>query len=161
MGAHVHFGEIRAPKLSDKKNEDMKSVILVCPSISPIYRNDPGYTVLDIVPDDKRNYIIDGLDWRFYDFSLREKAEKFITLNPQRFFEIDINDYQSVRALDDQLILRKKYFAAYLRSRTGLSSFGEYQADLYTSKELRSDKSKNRFMAGTVCGRKYLTLEYY
>ena len=50
MGAHVHFGEIRAPRLSDNKEDDMKSVVLVAPSISPIYRNDPGYTVLDIEP---------------------------------------------------------------------------------------------------------------
>ncbi len=48
LGAHVHFGEIRAPKLNDKKEDDMKSVLIVCPSMSPIYRNDPGYTVLDI-----------------------------------------------------------------------------------------------------------------
>jgi hypothetical protein len=48
LGAHVHFGEIRAPKLNDNKEDDMKSVVIVCPSISPIYRNDPGYTVLDI-----------------------------------------------------------------------------------------------------------------
>ena len=101
MGAHVHFGEIRAPRLSDNETEDMKSVVLVCPSISPIYRNDPGYSVLDIVPDTEKSYRIDGLDWRFYDFSLREKEDKFITMNPQRFFEIDINDYKSVRSLDD------------------------------------------------------------
>ncbi len=98
MGAHVHFGEIRAPRLSEKKRDDMKSVILVCPSISPIYRNDPGYTVLDIIPTNKDgSYEIAGLDWRYYDFSERKKLDKFITLNPQRFFEIDLNNYKTIR----------------------------------------------------------------
>ena len=135
MGAHVHFGEIRAPRLSDNKEDDMKSVVLVAPSISPIYRNDPGYTVLDIEPTENTNsYEISGLDWRYYDYSERKKEDKFITLNPQRFFEIDINDYHSVRALDELFFTKPKYFAAYLRSRTGISSFGDYQANLYRSK---------------------------
>jgi hypothetical protein len=46
MGAHVHFGEIRAPQMSN--DSDSKNIVLVCPSISPIYQNDPGYSVLDI-----------------------------------------------------------------------------------------------------------------
>jgi hypothetical protein len=164
MGAHVHFGEIRAPRLNDLKEDDMKSVLIVCPSISPIYRNDPGYTVLDIKPTNKEEgYEIIGMDWRYYDFSERNKLDKFITLNPQKFFEIDINNYKSIRDLDERFINNPKYFAAYLRSRTGISSFGDYQANLYLSENGSevSDESKNRFMSGTVCGRQYLTLESY
>ena len=136
----------------------------MCPSISPIYRNDPGYTVLDILPNNKAgSYEISGIDWRYYDFSERNKLDKFITLNPQRFFEIDINDYKSIRALDERFIKKPKYFAAYLRARTGISSFGDYQANLYLSKKGMeiSDDSKNRFMSGTICGRQYLSLESY
>ena len=152
------------PKLNDKKEDDMKSVLIVCPSISPIYRNDPGYTVLDIHPSKKdESYEITGLDWRYYDFSERSKLDKFITLNPQKFFEIDINNYKSIRGLDDRFINNPKYFAAYLRSRTGISSFGDYQANLYLSENGSevSDESKNRFMSGTVCGRQYLAFKSY
>lgn len=46
-GAHIHRNEFRAQKSS--LNLSLEIPMLVIQSISPIYLNNPSYTILDIV----------------------------------------------------------------------------------------------------------------
>ena len=51
LGAHVHSGEIRAPISSEFG--DLNLTVMMTPGMSPIYNNNPGYTILDISKDSK------------------------------------------------------------------------------------------------------------
>ena len=49
IGAHIHFADVRAPMMDPGNNYiDPKTVFLISPSISPVFRNNPGYSVIDL-----------------------------------------------------------------------------------------------------------------
>jgi predicted glycosyl hydrolase (DUF1957 family) len=57
LGAHVHMGEIRAPKFKDQVNLSL----MMTPSIAPIFANNPGYSILEVSNDGK----ID-ITWKYF-----------------------------------------------------------------------------------------------
>ena len=59
LGAHVHLGEIRAP-LSSLNPELLNLTLMMTPGLSPIFGNNPGYTILDIDEDEIK------ATWRFF-----------------------------------------------------------------------------------------------
>lgn len=46
-GAHIHFADIRAPVMGGG-GADPKAIYLITPSVSPIFKNNPGYSILDL-----------------------------------------------------------------------------------------------------------------
>jgi hypothetical protein len=44
-GAHIHFADLRAPLYS--KYPDMNVTMIISPSVSPIFSNNPGYSIVD------------------------------------------------------------------------------------------------------------------
>lgn len=48
-GAHIHRSEFRAP--ISKAHEKIDVPYLITPSITPVYNNNPGYTVMEIQGD--------------------------------------------------------------------------------------------------------------
>ena len=51
LGSHIHRASIKAP-VSQYMN-DLELVMLLTPSISPIYKNNPGFTLMRIGDDNK------------------------------------------------------------------------------------------------------------
>lgn len=102
-GAHIHFGDIRAPMMHPFGIPDPKSVFLICPSISPIFKNNPAYSILDV---DAITPKITDLTWRFLNldsFIFNNRQVDMSTVKPQQEFNIDLNDYRTVRRMDDIL----------------------------------------------------------
>ena len=59
LGAHIHEADIRAPY--SQTYPDLKVVHYATPSISPIFGNNPGYSVMEI----EGSNVIE-LHWRFF-----------------------------------------------------------------------------------------------
>lgn len=53
FGAHTHFADIRTPRFYD--GPDLSSLLLISPSVSPIYNNNPGYAILDLDLSNRNN----------------------------------------------------------------------------------------------------------
>ena len=51
LGAHIHQADIRAP--ISNKYSDLNIPLILTPSVSPYFDNNPGYTVLDLELDQK------------------------------------------------------------------------------------------------------------
>ena len=47
MGGHIHLSDFRAPQIYPGVL-DKRVLLLVTPSISPIFNNNPAYSILDI-----------------------------------------------------------------------------------------------------------------
>lgn len=47
IGAHIHTADLRAPKES-YNNSVLDIPLIVTPSVSPIYDNNPAYSILEI-----------------------------------------------------------------------------------------------------------------
>ena len=68
LGSHIHRMTYIAPKSSKHPDLDLK--ILVSPSITPVYFNDPGFTVVHLDKDkDSRKLKIAEISLRFFSFS--------------------------------------------------------------------------------------------
>jgi hypothetical protein len=110
IGAHIHFADVRAPFRPSLANEttkhpEMKSVLLICPSVSPIFLNNPGYSVLDLSPANQSLVpTIHSFKWHFLDYArfIRSNASEidFTTIDTQKEFGIDLNDYRTIRQMD-------------------------------------------------------------
>ncbi len=85
LGAHIHQADILAPM--SPAHTQYKLPLFLTPSVSPVYMNNPGYSVMDI---DSQG--ISNVEWRFfqlYEYTLtRSIASSFITMLPQKMFNV-------------------------------------------------------------------------
>lgn len=146
MGAHIHFADIRAPEL-DPGTHRPHVLFLISPSVSPIFNNNPGTSILDLTPDAK----VANLTWRFLDFQTFITTNKtaFREINPPKLYGIDLNSYQSVERMDDRLIVDEAFFETYARSRTGYSPKLEGLGKIGKAYD-------RKYRSGTICSKMYL-----
>jgi hypothetical protein len=103
--------------------QDAKAVFLMSPSVSPIFRNNPGYSVIDLTCLDSQPKVID-YHWRFLEFSgfIKDTSHVSIsTVQPMVDFGVDINDYKSVRRMDNFMLLDHSLYLDFMRKRVGNS----------------------------------------
>lgn len=114
LGAHVHSGEIRAP-LSFLHKDLTNLTIMMTPGVAPIFKNNPGYTILSLKDFDME------AKWRF--FQLNEyiflKRQDFITIEPEELFGFKLSDSSSIRAFSENLQKDSSLYAKYLITRMG------------------------------------------
>lgn len=94
LGAHIHWGDVRAPISSEFP--DLKVALLATPSLSPIFDNNPGYSLLDI--SDTNSHIVQ-LRWRFlqlYSYIFL-KFKSYTTVDTESLFDVDLNSVDSIR----------------------------------------------------------------
>ena len=61
LGGHIHSGEIRAPISTEVV--DLKNLtLMMTPSISPVFNNNPGYTILEYDDNDVSEF---DVNWHF------------------------------------------------------------------------------------------------
>ena len=116
MGAHIHWGDIRAPISTEFPNLDV--VIYASPSVSPIFNNNPGYSVMDL--NAASGEVVD-LKWRYlqlYSYIFL-KYKSFATVNPLSLFGIDINKPESVRSYVSSLQSNANLFGVSMAAKVG------------------------------------------
>jgi len=77
LGAHIHSGEIKAPLSSNFP--DLALPIMLSPSTSPIFFNNPGYTILDI--EDGVSKLVHWRHLQLYQYSIG-RMPSFSTIKP-------------------------------------------------------------------------------
>jgi hypothetical protein len=91
-GGHIHEAEFRSSRSKDFP--DLNVAFLITPSMTPLFYNNPGYTVLDI-----ENGLVSNLKMRF--FQLFEytffSTKRFTTTHFESEFGISINEPNSIR----------------------------------------------------------------
>lgn len=88
MGAHIHCSDFRSPLSSTYPNINV--VEYINPAVSPIYANNPAYSILDVSAENG----VDDLTWRFmqlYEY-IFFKWIKFENTKPADLFSVDFND---------------------------------------------------------------------
>ena len=60
-GSHIHLADLRVPQYTNFS--DLNVFFSITPSVSPIFNNNPGYTVFDT---DNVNGLIKNFNWRFF-----------------------------------------------------------------------------------------------
>jgi hypothetical protein len=78
IGAHIHAADIRNPY--SESYPDLNLGLILTPSVSPIYYNNPGYQIMDISDSNS----ISTFEWRFfqlYEYTITH-VKSFITADP-------------------------------------------------------------------------------
>jgi hypothetical protein len=93
IGSHIHFSDFISPKAENF--EQINTVFLITPAVSPIYMNNPGFTILDISNDNKISDVHHTYFqlWKYIAF----KQITYSTINFIESYGIDMNDPQSIR----------------------------------------------------------------
>ena len=82
------MGEIRAPVSEDYPDLELK--VIMTPSITPMFTNNPGYTILEV---DKESFSF-KIEWNFLQFQELGifRVENFVTYNPEELYDFDPNN---------------------------------------------------------------------
>lgn len=101
VGAHTHYADIRAPVMEPGSTVDPRTVLVITPSVSPIFRNNPGYTIMDL---NETNVTM--MNWRYLDLEnfIAKNETQFLTVDPLSLLSIDINSIDSIRDFDSRLL---------------------------------------------------------
>jgi len=94
LHSHIHRADVRAPVSSEIENLDLR--IFISPSISPVYRNQPSYTLLQL---DNQSRTVTGLNsWSFNLQNYRlYQGKRWTEIDWINDFGIDFNDANSMR----------------------------------------------------------------
>ena len=83
LGAHIHQADIRAP--ISNKYPDLNIPLILTPSVSPYFDNNPGYTVLDLELDQKTKVWSSPLAhlryFQLFEYTL-SRSISFLTVDP-------------------------------------------------------------------------------
>lgn len=120
-GAHIHRSQVRGPLSSVHHN--LTVPLLVTTSITPVYRNNPGYTTLEIkmnstIPNTTHfefgPLVTDTFQLQYYLlFGVKSWAQ---TIHKE-LYGLDINDYKSLHTLPN-----------FIRNSMDLGAFDGYNA---------------------------------
>ena len=86
LGAHVHFGDLRVPRSKDFQL--LESIIISTPSITPLFGNNPGYTIIEM-----NEKMITDFYFRHLalDVHIAKNTTNWIEVHPQNRFTFNIN----------------------------------------------------------------------
>ena len=121
LGAHTHFGDLHSPVRPFSPNHG--PLLLISPSVSPIFENNPGYSILDLeLSSSSSKPKITSLTWRFLDLSSSQTGD-FFSVDPVRQLGVDLNDYRETLNghMSERLLEDTEYFNRYQRMAGGYS----------------------------------------
>jgi hypothetical protein len=102
LASHIHRGKFMAPISNQVK--DLELTIIITPAVSPVYDNNPGYSVLDIEWKDqlvtgKAGFEFQEVTFHFYDLLYYTifKGEKWNSVPVMSGFGVDLNSVESIR----------------------------------------------------------------
>ncbi len=98
--------------------------MFMTPSVSPIYLNNPGYSVIDVDSlNSDMGKRIKNVDWRFfqlYEYILtRVVSTSFITFDPQAVYGVEFSNALSVRKFISKMKSDGNLFGVYMASKMG------------------------------------------
>jgi hypothetical protein len=122
LAAHIHQADVRAP--FSATYPELNLPMFLTPSVSPIYLNNPGYSVVDLeLGAATREKRVSMVNWRFfqlYEYTVtRTVASSFLTINPEELYGIKLGDASSIRKLVAKMQSDSNLFAVYLASKMG------------------------------------------
>lgn len=119
-GAHIHSGDIRAPTTDKYPNLEMP--IIVNPSFSPKYSNNPGYGLLEFDDDLLR---IDSYKWIFMNLWIYVKTQifEYHTVDLQLTYNIDLNNGTTINNFVDIMKDSLDDYGPFVLSKFGMLNF--------------------------------------
>jgi hypothetical protein len=115
LGAHIHCSDFRAPLSSSYPNINV--VEYINPAVSPIYANNPAYTVLEVSHENG----VDDMTWRFlqlYEY-LFFKWVRFESMKPEEIFNVDFNEATTLQTFTDRIATNAQEFSKYMVAKMG------------------------------------------
>eukprot|EP00347_Sterkiella_histriomuscorum_P008268 403345729 len=156
LGAHIHWGDIRAP--ISHEFPDLKVVLLATPSISPIFNNNPGYSVLEL--SDSNNEVTD-MKWRFlqlYSYIFM-KYKSFSTIDTEELFDIDVNSVDSIRSYVNRQQTDSNFFGVVMTAKLGYNWIFQQMGGLLFP--LGKMFFMKNIQQNVLCALKYFEIEDY
>ena len=96
--------------------------IIISPSVSPLYSNNPGYTIIDINPtiDTPPIYKVDTV-MRFLQLGeyILMQQENFISFNPSAYFKMSLTDSASIKQHAKMMKSDSAEYARYIVTKMG------------------------------------------
>ena len=115
LGAHVHFGDFRNPRSNDYPKLD--SLLITTPSITPLFGNNPGYTILDV---DSTTDMVTNFYLRYFALDLyikRDKRAVWTSVYPQLKFNFNLNMPSSVESFVYRMQNDHVLFEEYVQTK--------------------------------------------
>ena len=101
LASHIHKGAIKSPISNNV--EDLNFNLIISPSVSPIYENNPAYTsiTLETSPYNERSLAISDLHFNFFDLTAYQmwKANRWMKKDVMAELGVDLNSSDSIRDL--------------------------------------------------------------
>ena len=96
LASHIHRAKLTAPTSIYVKDLNLNTII--GPSISPVYYNNPGFTVLDLESASGK-FNLKEITYHFFDLSFYTlfQGEKWIQTDVSKEFGVDLNSADSIR----------------------------------------------------------------
>jgi hypothetical protein len=90
---------VRAP--ISKTYPAISKTLFVTPATSPVYMNNPGYSIMELTAEDG----ITKVDWRFYQLYqyLLFRIKNFITIDPESLYNVKFNNGSTVYAFNEKM----------------------------------------------------------
>ncbi|TNV78753.1 hypothetical protein FGO68_gene3108 [Halteria grandinella] len=161
LGAHIHQADIRAP-LSTTQPTLKPIPLILTPSVSPIYYNNPGYSIMDF--DQNNGYSTSLVNWRFfqlYEYTLtRTLSTSFITTDPQALFNVHFSDAATIQTLQTRLSRDAQLFGVYLAAKMGYRWLFQQGGGLFYPLAKVAGKMET-FQQNYVCAMRYMDVAGY
>jgi hypothetical protein len=168
MGSHIHQAEIRAP--ASTTYPGLLIPIYLSPSVSPIFFNNPGYSVLDLTEPSPVSlirpsaaYQSKALSWRFlqlYEYSVTRMVKPaMITVHPQKLFDLTLTSAESVRGFVDRMETDGGLFGRYMAAKSGYRRLAQEITSILFP--LLKDLVKPELMQNYVCAMKHFDSAQY
>ena len=109
IGAHIHWADVRAPYSTEYP--DLTQIMIANPSISPIFKNNPGYSVLSL--EDNYGCDIDSLEWRYLQLYMYifMRLRSYSHIDVASKFNLDLNSADSIRKYVQRQSSDSQFFA--------------------------------------------------
>ena len=137
VGGHTHNADIRMPKSAN--HTDLQLPILIAPSLTTYYKNNPGYTMLEFIASTKATTVsteIKRIECTFRFFLLEDflffGKERYLAINIREKFGLDLLLPEGISQFIQKLKGSENEYATYTLLRMG---FKEHDTDKVVSSE--------------------------
>ena len=96
--------------------------ILLTPSVSPIFYNNPGYTIIDV--EDGETKMVHWRHLQLYQYAVT-RLKSFSTIRPQSLFNVRFSDPYSIRYFTNKLQTDANLFGQYMAAKMGYGWLGQ------------------------------------
>jgi hypothetical protein len=124
VGGHIHTSDIRMPKSANHTN--LKLPLLMAPSLTGYYMNNPGYTMLEFTASTNANTLsteIKRIECTFRFFQLEDYIffgkERYLTINIREKFGLDLLKPDGITQFIQKLKGNEHEYATYTLLRMG------------------------------------------